>query len=143
MKNDTPSKCPSTYPHVADAEAFAVVAGTPDQPEVVYLDKPTPVTDELLALAGPVAPTEIFRFTAPCAQAKCQHFDTSNSRCKLVERVVDLMPEAVEKLPPCPIRAHCVWFEQEGKAACLRCPQLASSEQQPSETYVLTALPDE
>jgi hypothetical protein len=29
-----------------------------------------------------------------------------------------------ESLPPCPIRRECRWWQQEGKAACMRCPQI-------------------
>jgi hypothetical protein len=49
-------------------------------------------------------------------------------RCRLVAKTVQLAPVVVEKLKPCAIRAECRWWQQEGKAACVRCPQVASSD---------------
>jgi hypothetical protein len=33
---------------------------------------------------------------------------------------------AVDGLPPCSIRPGCMWWRQEGKNACLRCPQVVT-----------------
>ncbi len=116
--------CPSARPEMANSVAFAVVVGTVEEPRLAHLAEPQPVTDELLALAEPVAPTEIFRFAASCAQKECQHFDGSN--CRLAQRIVEGLPTVVEALPPCQIRSSCRWWQQEGKAACMRCPQIVT-----------------
>jgi hypothetical protein len=50
--------CPSAQPEMAGSRVFAVVAGTVDAPRSVPLAEPQPVTAALLALAGPVNPTE-------------------------------------------------------------------------------------
>jgi len=39
------------------------------------------------------------------------------------------MPQAVSAMPRCAIRPNCLWFAQEGSSACLRCPQVATIEQ--------------
>jgi hypothetical protein len=119
--------------------AFGVVGGTVDEPRVGYLTKPRLVTDELLALSGPVQPTEVFRFAAPCAERGCRHFD--GSRCRLVMKTVRVLPEASLDLPPCVIRPNCRWWQQEGKAACLRCPIIVTENYQPTEQLIRVADP--
>jgi hypothetical protein len=119
---------------------FGVIGGTADEPRVAYLDKPQPVSDELLALAEPVLPTEVFRFAAPCAGSGCQHFD--GAKCRLAARTVQILPEAVDILPPCSIRPKCRWWQQEGKAACLRCPFVVTHNEAPSDMIVSVAQPE-
>jgi hypothetical protein len=125
--------CPSAPPEWAGSQLIGVVGGTPDAPEVSYLPAPEPVTDELLALAKPVAPAEVFRFAAPCACTGCGHFAAQEAKCRLVEKVVRWAAVVVEKLPPCSIRPNCRWWQQEGRAACLRCPQVVTHNFKPSD----------
>lgn len=119
--------CPSVPPWYEDSVAFGIVAGSVAEPEMVLLTEPQPVTEELLALAEPAHPTEVFRFAGPCAGAKCLHFDKATTRCRLVEKTVRWAPVAVDKLAACPIRSSCKWWKQEGRAACERCPQVATN----------------
>jgi hypothetical protein len=133
--------CPSAQPDWQDAKVFAVVGGNADAAEVAYLSAPQPVTPELLALAHPVAPAEVFRFAAPCAGGACQHFSVGESKCRLAEKTVRWVPKAVETLPPCTIRAHCRWFQQEGREACMRCPQVVTNNPLPSEAMRAAADP--
>ena len=114
--------CPSSRPDLDGAFVFAVVNGTPEQPQLAYLKEPQPITEEILKLCAPVLPGEVLRIASPCVHEACKHFDGSN--CKLARRLVQLMPVAVDSLPPCQIRPQCRWWTQEGKAACLRCPQV-------------------
>jgi hypothetical protein len=81
-------------------------------------------TPEILALAAPVAVSEVFRLSARCEEQKCMHFD--GSRCQLAVRIAKLLPEVVDALPACNIRPDCRWFRQEGRAACMRCPQIVT-----------------
>jgi len=118
--------CPSVQLPWEGAQVFGVVGGTAEAPAVAYLPTPHPVTDQLMHLAGPVRPSEVFRSAAPCACSGCRHFAPEVSKCRLVERVVQWLPTVVDKLPPCPIRPECRWWQQEGKAACLRCPQVVT-----------------
>ena len=142
MKQDTvtPSLlCPSAQPEMAESIIFGVVGGTADEPQLAYLTEPRAVTDELLALSSPVQPTEVFRFAAPCAGNSCRHFDGSN--CRLAARIVQLLPTVVEKLPPCRLRPTCRWWQQEGKEACKRCPQIVTETYHPSEQLYQAAHP--
>ena len=114
--------CPSSQPDSEDSVIFGVVVGDAGARQVGYLSEPKPVTSETLALAGGVRPTEIFRIAGPCAKSGCKHFVGND--CALAQRIVQRLPPVVGALPRCGIRATCRWFHQEGKAACLRCPQV-------------------
>ena len=117
-----PTACPSSIPEIPGSEIFGIAEGTVDQPNVTYLDPPLPVTPELLAAADPVEPTEIFRFVGTCLEKGCRQF--GNGQCQLAKRLVEGLPEVTQTLPTCAIRQRCRWWQQEGKAACLRCPQI-------------------
>ena len=123
--------CPSAQPEMTDSMVFGVVGGTVDEPRVAYLNEPQTVTADLLTLSSPVKSTEVFRFGAPCAGSACQHFD--GSECQLAKRIVHLLPVVVDVLPPCRLRPKCRWWQQEGKAACMRCPQIVTENHNPSK----------
>jgi hypothetical protein len=135
-----PPLCPSAQPEMAGSLLFGVVGGTVAEPRLGYLREPQPVTAELLSLADPVPPTEVFRFAAPCAGAGCRHFE--GTRCRLATRIVQLLPAAVAVLPPCRLRPHCRWWQQEGKEACRRCPLIVTETAHPSERLRQAADPD-
>lgn len=131
--------CPSAQPTMDDAVVFGIVGGTVEAPTVRYVNKPLAVTEGVLTLAEPVEPTEVFRFAAPCATGACKHFDGTN--CRLARRVVDHLPEVTDRLPPCRIRPHCRWWQQEGREACRRCPQIVTTTVFPSDRLLEVALP--
>ena len=134
------SLCPSTtHPETEGSVVFGVVGGTVESPRLAYLREPQPVTDELLALSGSVSPTEVFRFAAPCARSGCQHFDGTD--CRLAKRIVSMLPTVVDVLPACQLRSNCRWWQQEGKAACLRCPQIVTKTYNPPEKLRQVATP--
>jgi hypothetical protein len=110
-----------------------------EEPRVAYLPEIQPVTAEILALAQPVTPTEVFRFAASCAEKECVHFDGVN--CRLAQRIVQGLPEVTDTLPPCRVRQSCRWWLQEGKAACFRCPQVVTDDYNPSEIMTEVAEP--
>jgi hypothetical protein len=118
--------CPSAQPDWEGARVIGVVGGTPERPETAYLDQAQPVTQEILDLAGPVAPAEVFRFAAPCANSGCGHYDGKEHKCRLAEKTVRWVEQAVDSLPKCSIRPSCRWWQQEGPAACRRCPQVVT-----------------
>lgn len=124
--------CPSAQPDIEGAQAFAVICGTPDQPRVAYLDSPQPATAELLAMAAPVAATEVFRFTTPCGANGCLHFDQSQDTCRLAKKAIRVLPAAVHKLSHCAIRTHCRWWRQEGPEGCRRCAQVVTTNYVPT-----------
>jgi hypothetical protein len=137
---DGPPHCPSAQPGERGSTVLGVVADTPDGPRVAYLDRARPVTDELLALTGPVPPTAVLRFASPCAGLGCRHFDGRD--CRLATRIVQLLPPVVDSLPACHLRPECRWWQQEGKAACLRCPQVTTDPRDPSDLLVQVAGPE-
>ncbi len=131
--------CPSARPEWDNSVVFGVIRGTIDQPNVTYLKEAQPVTEELLELAKPVTPTEVFRTAASCAKSQCQHFDGAD--CTLAQRIVDKLPVVEENLPPCTIRKNCRWWLQEGKSACYRCPQVITDNYAPTELISEVAEP--
>lgn len=139
MSSDNPVLCPSAQPDWDGVKVIGVMAGTADQPEMAYLHAPQPVTDELLAMASPVTPAEVFRFSAPCACSGCGHFAEAESKCRLAEKVVRWVPKVTDQLPACAIRPDCRWWQQEGRSACFRCPQVVTNNLKPTEEMRLAA----
>ncbi|NEP28097.1 MAG: nitrogen fixation protein [Moorea sp. SIO3I6] len=123
--------CPSARPESENSHVFGIVNGTKEKPQVTYLKQAQPLTEQLVSLAAPVTPTEVFRISAPCAEKSCQHFDGTN--CRLATQIVENLPAVEENLPACAIRKDCRWWNQEGKAACFRCPQVVTDNCNPSE----------
>jgi hypothetical protein len=121
---DPALKCPSAQPGMGDVQVLGVVSRDAAEPRLAYLDEPVAVTPEMLALAAPVAVSQVFRLSARCEEAKCTHFD--GTRCQLAVRIAQLLPAVGDSLPSCSIRPECRWFRQEGRAACLRCPQIVT-----------------
>jgi hypothetical protein len=124
---------------MADCVVLGVVEGTMQAPRVSYLERLLPATAEVLALSGPVSPTRVFRFAAPCAAHACPHFD--GAICRLGTKIVEALPEVGGVLPICPLRPQCRWWRQAGRAACLRCPQVVTEVGNPTEEQVLIADP--
>ena len=125
------SLCPSAQPDMVGSVIFGVIGGTVAAPQLTYLSEPRPVTAEVLTLATPVNPTEVFRFAAPCAEERCRHYD--GTQCRLASRIGRLLPPVVERVAACHLRPTCRWWQQEGKAACLRCPQIVTETYYPSD----------
>jgi hypothetical protein len=116
--------CPSAQPGMDQCRVLGVVRHDQERPMLQYLDQPLPATPDVLALAAPLKPTEVFRLSATCAEHRCPHFNGTD--CRLAQRIVSMLPPAVETLPPCTIRKDCRWFSQEGGAACKRCPEITT-----------------
>jgi hypothetical protein len=124
--------CPSSQPGVEGARVLGIMQQFDGRREVTYLDEALPAAPDVLAMAAPLHPTEIFRLAAQCQTDHCPHFDGAN--CGLVTRIVQILPAMTEELPKCQIRAQCRWFHQEGIAACRRCPQISTVNYDASET---------
>ena len=112
--------CPSAQPGMDKCRILGVVQQEGPTPMLTYLNQAVLATPDVLAMAAPLKPTEVFRLGATCAEQKCPHFDGAD--CRLATRVVRLMPAVVDTLPSCLIRKECRWYSQEGREACLRCP---------------------
>ena len=128
---DPALKCPSAQPGMGDVQVLGVISRDAEQPRLAYLDEPVAATPDLMALAAPGAVSEVFRLSARCEESKCTHFD--GARCQLAVRIANLLPEVVDTLPACNIRRDCRWFRQEGRAACLRCPQIVTGNPEADE----------
>jgi hypothetical protein len=131
--------CPSARPDMERAAVFGIVVGTVEAPRIGYLARPLPVAPEVLAAAGAADPGEVFRIAAPCSGAGCRHF--VGGACTLAARIVGRLPIVAEVPPPCALRPKCVWWHQEGLAACRRCPQVVSRPIAPSAELVAAADP--
>jgi hypothetical protein len=122
-----------------DLEVLGVIERTPEGARVVYLREHVEADDATLAQSFPVSATEVYRLSGACESNRCMHF--SDDRCRLAERIATMLPPVVDVLPPCTIRSNCRWFEQEGRAACLRCPQVVTECFDGSDEYRRVALP--
>jgi hypothetical protein len=131
--------CPSAQPDVVGAVAIGMVDHASDALEVAFLEKPLPASSDLLAMCGPIRPTEIFRFAAGCQTTACTHWDGQD--CKLVDRIVRLVPAGSLVLPKCHIRNGCRWYAQAGREACSRCPQVITQNEQPTDSMREAASP--
>lgn len=134
--------CPSAQPDWPEAKVFGVVNGDSDAPATAYLKSAEPVSEELMALTAGVEPAEVFRIAAPCACSGCDHYDDADAQCRLVEKTVRWVPLVTESLPVCSIRADCRWWQQEGKEACFRCPQVVTNDFAPSDDIRKAADPN-
>jgi hypothetical protein len=141
-RSDPALKCPSAQPGMGEVGVLGVVARDGAAPRLAYLEERVPVTPEILAAAAPAAVAEVFRLSARCEESKCTHFD--GARCQLAVRITQMMPEVTATLPPCNIRRECRWFRQEGRAACLRCPQIVTGNPEANDRLkVVAGMPDE
>jgi hypothetical protein len=139
-ENNKPLLCPSAQPGMEGSRVLGVVSGTPESPMLAYLNERLDVSTELLASVAPAKPTQVFRFAAQCEEKGCCHFDGVN--CRLATRIVQILPAVTEALPACLIRPDCRWYKQEGRAACMRCPQVVTETYKPGEDYRRAALGD-
>lgn len=131
-------QCPSAQPDMAGAVAFGLIDHSADSPSTAFLEATVPVTPELLEMAAPLPPAQVFRFSAPCQKQRCSHWEGA---CTLADRIVKLLPTASLALPPCRIRTSCRWFAEQGRAACQRCPQVITETARPSELMARAAQP--
>ena len=124
--------CPSAQPDWEESVVFGVVGGTAEEPRVAHLETTLPLDDELRARVEPVTPAEVFRMAAPCLCTGCVHFE--GETCNLAKRIVRVLPTVTDRLPKCAIRPRCRWWQQEGPAACARCPQVVTDNYNASES---------
>ena len=119
-----PPLCPSGRAEADGARIFAIVGAGPAG-EAGYLDRTVPVDEAALALAAPLSPASVYRVAEPCAAGGCSHFE--GGACQIAVRLTRRLDPAVAALPRCAIRPACRWWRQEKAAACLRCPDVATT----------------
>ena len=61
------------------------------------------------------------RFAGPCVTDRCQHW--GGGRCGVGDLIASAATGDAQP-PPCPIRATCRWWAQNGVAACHVCPMI-------------------
>ena len=135
--------CPSAQPGMANCQVLGGMegAGSAEGSWLQYLNQYVAATDEVLRMAAPAKPTQVFRLAATCEESKCTHFDGRD--CQLAKREVQILPAAVSALAaPCIVRANCRWYLQEGGNVCFRCPQVSTLNAQPSEMPQTVAGPE-
>ena len=131
--------CPSAPSDWPEAKIFGVVSGTSEAPRVAYLDETIAMSPEWVQRTAPVDAGEVLRITAPCAAERCQHF--SKDHCQLVNRTLHYMEPVVDRPPVCAIRNACRWWNEHGKQACVRCPQVVTLMFPRDPTVILAATP--
>ncbi len=122
---DRELRCPSAQPDMREAQVLGAVVGEGEGRRVAYLNARLPVGEAMTGSLKDVASTRTLRFAAICESSRCVHFE--GGACTLARRIVEGLDPVVGALPPCAIRPRCRWFAQEGREACLRCPQVVTT----------------
>ena len=118
--------CPSAPHEWEGARLLGVVTGSVNRPNVEYLG-PCDISADLLALAQPAHPEEVFRFTAPCRETGCSFF--RGGRCGVAAAAVQGLDDDHDApLPQCGIRRECRWWAEHGPAACRRCARVVTED---------------
>ena len=133
--------CPSAAAEPGRSVVFGVAGAASRSGEVAYLSSPVPVPEDVVARTAPVPPNAVLRTAAPCAGAGCRHFSGHN--CTLIERIAAALDPVVDRPPACAIRGTCRWWAEQGRAACVRCPQIVTDREAPSEAYARAMAPPE
>lgn len=139
MSEERALSCPSAQPGMHNLRVIGVAQRGADGVRVVYLNEIVEASEDVLASTAPVHPTEVLRLAGDCRTDQCVHF--GGGRCHLAARVATMLPAVVEALPVCTIRSTCRWFAQEGRDACLRCPQVVTECHDAADDFVQVATP--
>ena len=116
--------CPSSNPYFDNAKIIGVVEDKGEGSRVTFLPIPVNVTKDLLGHQNAARFGEVLRVAAKCVEAACAHFREQN--CILAKKIVVTIDAEIDQIPICSIRSHCVWWNQEGRQACMRCPQIVT-----------------
>lgn len=123
MDDHAPLTCPSAQPDMVDARVFALVAGSADRPQLAYLKAGVNLDPATVSALGETA-RHALRYAARCENSGCSHHD--GQRCGLGRRITQQLDAVVDALPLCQIRPSCRWYRENGREACLRCPQVVT-----------------
>jgi hypothetical protein len=116
--------CPSAHPKQNGDIVIGVVVKPDGVTRVSLLPKSVPLEAVAHLIPDTVPVTEVLRLAGRCVQQRCGHFE--NGCCSLASRIVARLPAVDNRLSPCALRPSCVWWHQEGPAACRRCTQIVS-----------------
>jgi hypothetical protein len=123
--SDQNYSCPSAQPDAEEARIIGIVEGTAEKPQVAYLQKGVAVSAEMSVPPPGISATRIFRFSGKCVGSACGQF--GDGQCQLGKTITQMLAPTVDELPACTIRATCRWFAENGRDACLRCPQVMTN----------------
>jgi hypothetical protein len=116
--------CPSAHPEHNATTVIGVVNKRDGVARVSMLPKAVSLEAVAGLIPESVPITEVLRLGGACVEQRCANFETG--RCTLAGRIVARLPAVEERLFPCSLRPSCVWWRQEGAAACQRCPQIVT-----------------
>ncbi|HEU4567726.1 MAG TPA: hypothetical protein VFR99_06785 [Marmoricola sp.] len=118
--------CPSAPP--SPGAVLLAITGPDGRP--AYLPRPLPVDGDFVALLdGQPDVDQRFRFSAPCIQHRCAHWQQGG--CSIPGKLAaDPAVPVTADLPRCSIRRTCRWFAQLGGDACRRCPAVVRTAQE-------------
>jgi hypothetical protein len=133
------ARCPSAQPEQPDAEIIGIVRREKGEAAVEPLPHALPLGALIDLVPATLRPTEVLRFSAPCAENACAHYHSGT--CQLAKRIVSELPAVSNRLKPCAIRPTCRWFGQEGPAACHRCSQIITEPYTTTESMRKIAQP--
>lgn len=120
----SPYSCPSAQPDMREARVFGLLSGTAAEPRVAYLKQEAVIPAADVPPTPGLEPIEVFRFAARCEEGRCAQY--ADGRCSLGQRLVAGVDAVVDTLPSCTIRNTCRWYAEQGRPACLRCPQVVT-----------------
>lgn len=97
---------------------------------------PQLLTSEALQQGAPDVLTQS-RLAGPCARQQCAYF--ADDRCEMAHSLEDFVPatRCLEALPVCGVRAHCLWWHQQGIQACARCDAISNQHDDCEEVRLL------
>jgi hypothetical protein len=126
-------------PQMPGARVFGVLVGDATEPRVAYLSADTAAELRQLPDLGQIGASEALRIAARCQESRCAHYNAA--RCTPAQRIVESPPEVVSTLPACTIRSTCRWYQEEGRSACLRCPQIVTIDFRPNHARAQVVSP--
>lgn len=116
--------CPST---TGDADGARIIGFINRDGSVAPFATPIALTDAMRQSIDD-KPEKVFRLAGPCLGAGCRQW--SGTECRLIARMrAEIEPQLpapalADRLPECGIRPGCVWWRQDGPAACRVCPHV-------------------
>lgn len=116
--------CPSAPHQHPEAKLLGVVLEDGGETQVAYVEKDTDVPGDFDPHSLGVDPGHALRFSAPCANSGCGQWREGG--CGLGKAILEQLQPVVDVAPACTLRATCRWFAENGKASCLRCPQVTT-----------------
>ncbi len=124
MKTDQQLDCPSAPHQHPEARLLGVVLEEEGEARVAYVEKDTALPEDFDPGSLGIDPGHALRFAAPCANRGCGQW--RDGACGLGKAIIEQLAPVVDVAPACTLRQTCRWYAENGKASCLRCPQITT-----------------